>query len=203
MVRLKTTFLPSEETTAKRDVYRQQLRASDDWDPFLQAESGLPGPRANLELAYAVALEDDAERFYAWARPGPEEAPENTPAVFLVVCGLLGLGRLGRPFAPMIGWPADSSGRWLGVGMGDLLLATVFPLVMYKGFGRAAGSTALGLNLGLLLLLLVLVATGIVRTFFPVMLVLGPLTLLQYASWRLRRGPECTTRQFRRVSGSR
>lgn len=78
----------------KREDYRQQLRSSDDWDALLQQKSGLPGPRANLELAYATTLEGDAKRFYAWVRLDSVAAPENTPPVFLVVCGLLGLGRL-------------------------------------------------------------------------------------------------------------
>jgi len=33
--------------------YRDKLRTLDDWDPFLLAESRLPGPTANLELAVA------------------------------------------------------------------------------------------------------------------------------------------------------
>ena len=45
------------------DQYRQTLRTTTDWDAFLLANSGLPGPRGNLELAQAVALEGDAARF--------------------------------------------------------------------------------------------------------------------------------------------
>ena len=40
------------------------------------------------------------------------------------------------PFAPIIAWPLANSHLWLGIGLGDLLLAAVFPLVMRKAFGR-------------------------------------------------------------------
>lgn len=35
--------------------YREQLKSMDYWDDYLIKESRPPGPRANLELAYAVA----------------------------------------------------------------------------------------------------------------------------------------------------
>jgi hypothetical protein len=74
--------------------YRQVLRALDDWDAFLRRESGLPGPRANLELVQAVAEEGDAARFQRYLAFGPEQAPVNSPQAFLAVCGVVGLGRL-------------------------------------------------------------------------------------------------------------
>lgn len=45
------------------------------------------------------------------------------------------------PFAPLVGWPIGD-GRWLRIGF-DLLLATAFPLVMRKAFGKSAGHIAL------------------------------------------------------------
>lgn len=78
----------------RREEYRAQLKACTNWDAPLQQQSGLPGPRANLELAHAAALEGEEAQFAAWIRLSPEEAPENTPGVFLVFCGALGLGRL-------------------------------------------------------------------------------------------------------------
>jgi hypothetical protein len=76
------------------DDYRAQLRTLDDWDAFLLQESRLPGPRANLELAYAVGYEGDEERFLRLATLGPGDAPQNTPEEFLAFCGVLGLGYL-------------------------------------------------------------------------------------------------------------
>jgi len=79
---------------SKVDHYRQILRTLDDWDAFLLSESGLPGPRANLELVQAVAEEGDAARFQRYLAFGPDQAPTNSPQVFLAVCGVVGLGRL-------------------------------------------------------------------------------------------------------------
>ena len=41
----------------KVDEHRAALRALQDWEPYLVDHSGLPGPRANLELIAAVADE--------------------------------------------------------------------------------------------------------------------------------------------------
>ena len=71
--------------------YRESLRELDDWEPFLLAESRLPGPRANLELVQAVGEEGDEPLLLRLA--GSEEE-------FLVMCGAVGLGRLvaeGKP----------------------------------------------------------------------------------------------------------
>jgi hypothetical protein len=96
----------------------------------------------------------------------------------------------GLPLAPLIAWGSGSS--VVGIGLGDLLLATVFPLVMRKAFGRLAGIVALVLALATLGVLLVLPLQGV----FPVMLVLGPLMVLQCLYWRRRRGRERTTWQY-------
>jgi len=47
----------------KREEYRKILQTNTDWDPYLLSESCLPGPRANLELAHAVAEEGSLETF--------------------------------------------------------------------------------------------------------------------------------------------
>ena len=48
----------------RREQYRKELRAlrDVDWVPYLREHSGLPGPRANLELAFAVAEEASPKR---------------------------------------------------------------------------------------------------------------------------------------------
>jgi hypothetical protein len=76
---------------SKIDDYRQTLKTLEDWIPFLRKESGLPGPRGNLELAYAVAEEGDKKQFKQFLS---FQAEENTPEVFLVFCGVVGLGKL-------------------------------------------------------------------------------------------------------------
>ena len=65
--------------------YRVALRSLDAWEPYLQANSNLPGPRANLELVMAVAEEGSSARLHDLVTADDE---------FLVVCGLVGLGRL-------------------------------------------------------------------------------------------------------------
>lgn len=75
----------------KVDDYRQALKKLDDWVPFLMHESGLPGPRGNLELAHAVAEEGSKRQFEQFLK---FQAEENTPEVFLVFCGVVGLGKL-------------------------------------------------------------------------------------------------------------
>ncbi len=78
----------------KREEYRKRLRTLSSWNDFLIKESGLPGPRGNLELVQAVADEGDRATFERLAAFGPEQAPTNTPGEFLAVCGVVGLGRL-------------------------------------------------------------------------------------------------------------
>ena len=76
---------------SKLEDYRQTLKKLDDWIPFLRKNSGLPGPRGNLELAYAVAEEGNEKQFRQLLS---FQAEENTQEVFLVFCGVMGLGKL-------------------------------------------------------------------------------------------------------------
>jgi hypothetical protein len=78
----------------KADEYRTKLRALASWDAYLLKESGLPGPRGNLELAQAVADEGDLPLFRRYIAYTAETAPVNSPYEFLAFCGVVGLGRL-------------------------------------------------------------------------------------------------------------
>ncbi len=71
----------------KVDDFRRTLRALDEgeWDRFLTESSGLPGPRANLELAVAVADEAPAALIHRYVEDDDE---------YLALCGAIGLGRL-------------------------------------------------------------------------------------------------------------
>ncbi len=75
----------------KIENYRQTLQTLNDWVPFLMKNSGLPGPRGNLELAHAVAEEGNQKQFEHLLT---FHAQENTREVFIVFCGLIGLGKL-------------------------------------------------------------------------------------------------------------
>jgi hypothetical protein len=79
---------------SKQTDYQQILRSLADWEPYLRQESNLPGPRGNLELAWAAAEEASPEQIEQLLAFGPETAPENTSGAFLCVCGVIGLGRL-------------------------------------------------------------------------------------------------------------
>jgi hypothetical protein len=78
----------------KTDQYRETLRGLNEWEPFLLENSGLPGPRGNLELAQAVADEASPALLRRLAAYGPDRAPTGTAEEFLPVCGVVGMGRL-------------------------------------------------------------------------------------------------------------
>jgi hypothetical protein len=78
----------------KSDQYRESLRNLDDWDEFLLRNSGLPGPRGNLELAQVVADEGTARLFKRYLSYDATKAPTNSPYEFLAFCGVVGSGRL-------------------------------------------------------------------------------------------------------------
>jgi len=78
----------------KAEVYQQQLAGLSEWDMYLLQESGLPGPRGNLELAHMVAELGDRALFERYLAFDAERAPTNDPGEFLAFCGVLGYGRL-------------------------------------------------------------------------------------------------------------
>jgi HEAT repeat protein len=70
------------------------LASLPDWEAYLLQESGLPGPRGNLELAQVVADEGERVQFEHFLAYTPQVAPTNDPHEFLAFCGVVGLGRL-------------------------------------------------------------------------------------------------------------
>ncbi len=111
------------------------------------------------------------------------------------------LDRLSRlphlPFYPLVGWGGiEGPDQGLRLGLGDLLLVAVFPMVMRRAFGRRAGIVALATGLAVVVATLTLVATGWGPRTVPVMVPLGPLMIAQYAfNKRANRG-ERTTWQY-------
>jgi hypothetical protein len=67
------------------DGYRAELRGLKRWEPYLKKHSGLPGPRANLELVQAVGDEADSDRLWRFSASADE---------FLALCGAAGLGKV-------------------------------------------------------------------------------------------------------------
>ena len=78
----------------KLELYHQKLKQLKDWEPFLLKESGLPGPRGNIELAQAVAEEGNESLFEHFLSFDSARAPTNSPEEFLAFCGVLGQGKL-------------------------------------------------------------------------------------------------------------
>jgi len=78
----------------KADDYRTKLHSLSDWDTYLLKESGLPGPRGNIELAQVVADEGNRQLFQRYIAYTADNAPVNSPYEFLAFCGIVGLGRL-------------------------------------------------------------------------------------------------------------
>lgn len=101
------------------------------------------------------------------------------------------------PFVPFISWGPPS--RPLAIGLGDLLVAAVFPLVMRKAFGRTAGRVALGCGAASIVGMLTVLYAARTETLIPAMVVLGPLMLVQIAYWWHRRGAERTTWEYLRA----
>jgi hypothetical protein len=104
----------------------------------------------------------------------------------------------GLSFAPQVGWPL-ADGRVLAIGLGDLLLAAVFPLVMRKAYGRQAARLALLLTVAALAVVLLLPVVLPTLAIFPVMIVLGPLMVGQVWYWRQRLPAERTTWAYRQA----
>lgn len=78
----------------KVQAYIAKLKSIENYDDYLMKESGLPGPRANIELAKAVAEVGNEDEFLHLLSFTPEKAPVNTQQEFLAFCGTLGLGKL-------------------------------------------------------------------------------------------------------------
>ncbi len=107
------------------------------------------------------------------------------------------IGRLSEiPFVPFLAW--DAHGAGLGVGLGDLLLISAFPLAMRKSFGRDAGRFALAIGVAVLAAVLAVIDLGVITTAVPVMVVLGPLMVAQFAFWS-GRAPQRTTVEYLRA----
>jgi len=78
---------------SKTQYYRSILKNLNDWEDYLLNESGLPGPRANLELLEAVIEEGDEEKFSHFLSY-LKQTTDGTAAEFLAVCGVAGQGKL-------------------------------------------------------------------------------------------------------------
>jgi len=103
----------------------------------------------------------------------------------------------GLPFTPMLAWPLPD-GQWAGIGLGDLLFASVGPLVVRKAFGRTAGLVAIVVVLTAVALIFLAGILGLLPGTVPVMVLLGPLLVVQYLVWIRVKGQERTMAEYLR-----
>ena len=138
-----------------------------------------------------------------WAQSGMRAGDAAILGAFLTVYDLTAtwllpvmtdmIARLAAlPFSPMVAWSIGEGRLWVGIGLGDLLIASVFPMVMRKAFGRRAGLAAMLIALAAIAAIMLVPIAAI----FPVMIVLGPLMVLQYLYWIRQWGQERTTWQY-------
>ncbi|MCE1255793.1 MAG: hypothetical protein LWX83_19860 [Anaerolineae bacterium] len=78
---------------SKIDDYADVLKTLPVWEAYLLENSGLPGPRGNLELAYAAAEVGEEDRFKQLIASDERQTGHVAGDEYLVVCGLVGLGK--------------------------------------------------------------------------------------------------------------
>lgn len=103
---------------------------------------------------------------------------------------------VGLPFAPVF---ADGARL---IGLGDVLMLTLWTLVALKAFGRAAALLAAFTALALTTALALVLDAGVLTGPFPVMLVAGPLMAAQYLLWRALGRTERTSAHRDRPTGA-
>lgn len=79
---------------SRRDEEAAAYATALDREAYLRDHSALPGPRGNLELIDVASAATERGELERWAALSPDAAPENTPEVFLVCVGTVGLGRI-------------------------------------------------------------------------------------------------------------
>jgi hypothetical protein len=78
----------------KKELYRIELQKLENWDKYLLDNSGLPGPRGNIELMQCVVELGTEHIFIRYLTYTPDVAPTNSKEEFLAFCGVAGLGKL-------------------------------------------------------------------------------------------------------------
>jgi hypothetical protein len=101
----------------------------------------------------------------------------------------------GLPFAPVF---AVTGGRApVSIGLGDLLMLVMFPLTASRAFGRGAGRVAALCGIAVTGGVALLFWLRVLGTAVPLLTVLGPVIVTQYAYWRRRNVRERTVQEWR------
>lgn len=101
----------------------------------------------------------------------------------------------GRPFAPLLALTGGHAP--VAVGLGDLLLLVLFPLVAAKAYGRTAAILAGVVAVVVTSAISALFAAGALSSGFPLLTALGPLIVAQHVVWSRRTGGERTVVAWR------
>jgi hypothetical protein len=181
------------------------------WEPVLQARIAIwlmVLLNIGLDLASAWWFGTSHEAFFVindlivlqicvgisnlWVQGGMKARDVMVLAAFLALYDILATSTLPLmhdvmlrlaplPFAPLVVWGSGSGP--VSIGLGDLILATVFPLVMLKAFNPRAGIIALLIMPGVIASMLLLINILPGNSIFPAMAGLGPVMILQYLFW--------------------
>jgi hypothetical protein len=98
------------------------------------------------------------------------------------------------PLAPILSSGQGSSSA--PIGLGDVLMLTLWTLVSYKAFGKVSAWTAGIVGLATVTTFFVLVSVGVITVGVPSMAALGPLMAIHYLYWRRRRGRERSVLEY-------
>jgi hypothetical protein len=105
------------------------------------------------------------------------------------------------PLAPIVSWGQGSTSA--PIGLGDVLMLTLWTLVSYKAFGRVSAWFAGALGLVTVTVFFVLVSVGVITSGVPSMAALGPLMAVHYLVSRRRLGPERSVMEYRKALASK
>ncbi|MEW2293182.1 hypothetical protein ABZ719_10815 [Streptomyces sp. NPDC006743] len=161
------------------------------------------GVRAGTGVLLAVAVVGVAN---LWAQSGMRSAQVAALAAVLTCYDLVATTLThvtgdffeqvrGRPFAPLLALTGGA--HPVAVGLGDLLLLVLFPLVAAKAYGRGEALLAGAVGVAVTSAISALFAVGALTEGFPLLTALGPLIVVQHLVWSHRAGGERTTAEWR------
>ncbi|MGI8665928.1 MAG: hypothetical protein ACR2N4_07850 [Jatrophihabitans sp.] len=163
---------------------------------------GLTGVADLAGHAMLVVAGTDAALFLAligvanlWAQSGMRAVQVAALAGLLAGYDLLATGLTdmmsrfahelnGLPYAPV--FALTSGPAAVSIGLGDLLMLVLYPLVATRCYGRRAGIIAAAAGVASVGLLDLLFALGTLSTAVPFLTVLGPVIVIQQLYWRRR-----------------
>ncbi|MFC4534655.1 hypothetical protein [Sphaerisporangium dianthi] len=91
----------------------------------------------------------------------------------------------GLPFAPLFTLGDGAGGAVpVAMGLGDLMMLVLFPLVARRSFGRPAGLVAALAGVAVTAVMSALFVTGVLAEGVPLLTVLGPVVVAQHLWWR-------------------